>query len=303
MRKGFKYFIIRSIIFLAVIYLIFPLLIKGLAAYLGSGSIFETNLFLDVFALVVIGAFVVLRRNELINLKTYKFGFSSVIYFFLSVIFIGLFTYSKYSWNLMHVLNNQILVVSLTYLFYFLAALFLAFGVYSQKFMYDFREELGSTALIIALFFMLFKAMSDAWYFLGVFISKATYYLLSIHSNAMLSLNNGISLGANNFEVIIGSPCSGIASIGMFLGLFLFISFLDYGRLKTKFILKYLVIGLIGLIIVVILRLYILMVIGAYFSEKLALGLFHDNLSWILFIIYLIGYWYIVYPNLFGKRE
>jgi exosortase/archaeosortase family protein len=50
-----------------------------------------------------------------------------------------------------------------------------------------------------------------------------------------------------------------------------------------------------------ILRIFLLFLIGAHYSPKLAVGLFHTNLGWILFIVYFGIFWIIAQRFIYKK--
>ena len=59
----------------------------------------------------------------------------------------------------------------------------------------------------------------------------------------------------------------------------------------------------IGLFAINILRVYILILIGALFSRDLALGLFHTYAGLILFVLYFISFWKLFYAYLLDKER
>jgi len=95
----------------------------------------------------------------------------------------------------------------------------------------------------------------------------------------------------NNFRVIIGQPCSGIDSMLLFISLYLIIAIMDWKRINKKMAILLFFIGAVGMYLTNILRIFILFLVGIYISPKFAVGLFHTNIGWILFIIFFFIYW------------
>jgi exosortase/archaeosortase family protein len=53
--------------------------------------------------------------------------------------------------------------------------------------------------------------------------------------------------------------------------------------------------GIISVFLLNIIRIFLLIIIGAFVSEKLALGAFHTSASMILFLAYFILFWSLLY--------
>lgn len=101
-----------------------------------------------------------------------------------------------------------------------------------------------------------------------------------------LMKGQGPIISTANFTVQIGSPCSGIDSLLMFTALYIVIFALDKSKLKLKQYWALFPVGLAGMYLFNVLRLFLLMLVGIYISPELAEGIFHQNIGWILFIIY-----------------
>jgi exosortase/archaeosortase family protein len=103
--------------------------------------------------------------------------------------------------------------------------------------------------------------------------------------------DQGPILSAGGFTAQIGAPCSGIDSFLMFTALYIVIFALDRNKLKTGIYWLLFPIGLIGIFLFNILRLFLLYLVGIHISAKFAEGLFHQNIGWIIFIAYFILFW------------
>ncbi len=105
-------------------------------------------------------------------------------------------------------------------------------------------------------------------------------------------------INASGFATVIGPPCSGIFSMVLFTALFSFVYWLDKDKINGKKALTAYIIGVAGAFMINLLRLIALLIIGAKWSPKLAVGLFHTNAGWILFAVYSFAYWWIAYPRI-----
>jgi exosortase/archaeosortase family protein len=118
---------------------------------------------------------------------------------------------------------------------------------------------------------------------------------------ASMSEGGGPSLRLGEFSAIIGKPCSGIDSLLLFTSLFTLIFILDHKNLKKGLSIYFFFVGAIGMFITNALRILVLFLVGNYISAELAIGLFHTNVGWILFIAYFGLFWWIaskfVYKN------
>ena len=103
-------------------------------------------------------------------------------------------------------------------------------------------------------------------------------------------------LRADGFSAVIGPPCTGITSLILFTGMFLFIVFLDWEKLNKKALLWIYPVGAFGMFLVAFLRVYVLYLVGANWSPQFALAGFHNNAGWILFVLYFLVYFYYAYP-------
>jgi exosortase len=103
------------------------------------------------------------------------------------------------------------------------------------------------------------------------------------------------TLYVNNFGVEIAEACSGLDSLFMFLTLSFLAGAIDWKNIPHKRLALMFIPGIIGLYLVNILRVFSLVMIGAFVSPELALKLFHTYLGMVLFIIYFFLFWKVVY--------
>ena len=101
-------------------------------------------------------------------------------------------------------------------------------------------------------------------------------------------------LDVNGFAVSIGAPCSGIESLFLFVAFSLGIYAFDHRRLRKVPFLVVSLIGVVGIYFVNVLRIFLLILTGIYVSPAFAVGMFHTNVGWLLFVIYFLCYYWII---------
>jgi len=254
--------------------------------------------------------FFFLSRDKLKKLEEYKFEIGTTIIFgILSILsFVGYFFLKGF------LINNPIFAVNNIWLFYplkelalILGTLFLiifAFGIkFSILFIKKLKKEIIISIIIfiLALFFII--EFQKLWSYFSFVIAKCVYYLLNLTSQTTLSFSNNTPIiSLNNFIVNIGKPCSGIDSMLMFIFLYVFIVGYDWKVLNKKKAVMVFIPGVISVFFLNIIRIYLLLVIGAFISSKFALGFFHTNASMILFLGYFALFWGLLY-NWMKKKE
>lgn len=278
--------------------------------YLYHGADF--NLIVQAILFVVI-AFIIYNKDKLKNLRTYTISKKQAIIFFLiAILFLVLHYYLKYyiksnmDYALQHNLLFAIIKLSINILF----IVFIALAVYNVAFIKDFIKEYKKSlfvfSLIGILYFIAISLFQKLWFFFSTIVTKALYFLLSLsHKNITISLANkdGPLLGVKDFIVSIGKPCSGVDSMLLFASLYAMIFVIDRDRINKKRMLLLFLPGLIGIFLFNILRVYLLMLIGIHYDAQFAVGLFHQNVGWVLFIVY-FAVFYLVFKNyLYAKKE
>ncbi|HLF54411.1 MAG TPA: archaeosortase/exosortase family protein [Candidatus Nanoarchaeia archaeon] len=136
-----------------------------------------------------------------------------------------------------------------------------------------------------------------------VLTAKLTKYVLSPFFNVLMNeVQFQPWMSVDGFSVIIGPPCSGVFSMVLFTALFSFVYWLDREKINGRQAIKLYIIGVLGAYLINLLRVVVLLVIGAKWSPKIAVGLFHTNAGWILFAVYSFAYWWLAYPHLVKKH-
>lgn len=165
-----------------------------------------------------------------------------------------------------------------------------------------YRSEIGLTTLITAVFYALFNLIYSLWAVLAAVVLGAIRWLLLI-AGLRVQVSPPRTLVLDKFGVTIEQYCSGIESLALFLGLFMLIAVLDWQRFNHGRLAVAFSIGLIGLFLCNILRVFLLIMAGYYINPAIAFSLFHSYAGMVLFIIYFWLFWRFSYPRVLKTKD
>lgn len=293
---GFKQFLIKTTIFVAIFILISYFL--GRKAY-NSNLLYGFDLYIYggmgyIFLFSVLG-FILLYRDKLYKLNKEKYQTRDFAFLIISLFLLGLFylievNISKISVNIPNIIMVHILLIGLVS--------FLTIGFYGvsfiNSFMKKFKKELFYFLIFGVIAYALMSKVWTLWPYLSAIVSNVVYFLLSLIDSKTI-FNPPDILIFKGFGVKIGEPCSGIYSIFIFTGLYLFITLIDWKKLNKAKVISLFIPAVIGAFLVNIFRVFLLMIIGAYLSREAALGLYHSYTGMIFFMVYFIIFWTLTY--------
>ncbi|MBN2368370.1 archaeosortase/exosortase family protein [Candidatus Woesearchaeota archaeon] len=311
--KGLRSFLIKTVIFLAIgmsvalfiqVYFRYTPFFKE---YLTIPKVFTLeppNFRTNLINSLILGfiAFIIVSHKKLKKLKDFPFEKNQVLFALLPIVFLILQYASKYMiaqnldfflqmpklWALLRVLINLGFIASL------------ALAVYGYDFLkYFIKEYIREIIIFLSLsigFLVFTLAFQNLWHVFSSIISEILYWFFRLFfedvtytryvPSATMSEGGGPLLGIASFSAIIGKPCSGIDSFLFFTAVYILIIAVDHKRLKPiPSIIGY-PLGALGMFFTNMIRILLLYIIGAYVNPEFALGLFHSNIGWILFIIY-----------------
>jgi len=261
--------------------------------------------------LVVAIAFALINKEKLKSMRVPKTKLrDSIIFGILTPVVIAIYYIIRY-W----IHNNLDLALSLTYLFIPVLYLFIIgfpLMLFIAVFGTDFIKEIylafkkqwkyytGGGLLV---YFVLIGVQS-LWRYFSSGVAKSLEWTFSIFYDQVYSAarTSGPYLRIEGFGAIIGSACSGIDSFFLFTALFFFIFLLDYKKIDKKRMLLLFPIGVVGMYISNIIRIFLLYLTGIYVSPKFAIGMFHQNIGWVVFIIYFTLFWWIASKFVYLKK-
>lgn len=175
---------------------------------------------------------------------------------------------------------------------------------YLKRFYKIFKNQLAiyaGASVILYAGIMLFQSQ---WFFFSSIVANTLYSALSqFYSVQYEASPGGPLMTIKEFAVRIGPPCSGIDSMLLFTAFFAGLFAIDYKRIMKGRYALFFILGLIGVFFINILRLFILIIIGANYSPEFAVGMFHTNAGWVLFIAYFLGYYQLTKRFIYTKNK
>ena len=306
-NKDLKYFILKFSI-LAILFLIFYFLGQYntekeiiMPEYIEYDEIAHILVFSAI-------AFFLLAKDRLKNIKNFKTDLKQTLIFALSTIavFILFKKFTEFSLA-KKALEYYWPMLVLKYLIPLIFILFLILTVFNLEFIKDFYNKFNKLIFSALGLGIIFKYLTLAFQQSNLFFSnavaKAVLFLLNINiKEAFLKYKIGYPiLVTPAFESMLDKPCSGIEGLALFLGLFMIAWLMDYKIIvKTKALIA-IPLGLMGSFILNIFRVYILFLIGIFISPSFAVGFFHSNVGWVLFVLYFLIFEYFVHDWLRKK--
>lgn len=248
-----------------------------------------------LISIIVFGLLVRKRLNDLEKLPKPK---TNIPYLILSFLLVPVFfllgsqllRYQSITANIpLFLATNGILI---------LMSILLLLGVFGMSFLTSFAKRFRKEILVsLGISILLELAILQFWKLWPFFsngVLQSVRFLLSFTSSNVQVIQPR-TLIVNNFAVSIGQACSGLDSLFLFSSLYLLIALLDFKEFnKVKLILMFIP-AAIGLYLVNILRVYSLILIGAYVSADLSIKLFHTYLGMVFFIIFFFVFWKLFY--------
>lgn len=308
--KNFKYFLVKVVLFVGLIFLSrvvfqFPIEFFHLKVFYQNAW---TRLFSKIDALQVVTVLSILfglyynDRISRINHPKVKWT-KSILLFLGAEVTIAVYYLIRASANYFNITSGlpifliQVAILVSLFLAGLLALVAVFDSDYLNNFFKDFKREIIIFIIIAIALYNLLITFQKQWLVFSTGITRILAWMLSLfYSTVSTSMNSsgGPILRAEGFGVSIGPPCSGIDSMLLFITFFAALFALDRKIVKKGLYAFFFIFGLAGVYLINVLRLFLLMLAGIYISPEFAVGLFHTNAGWILFVLYfLVYYWFI----------
>lgn len=329
---GLKHFFVRTILFIGIGMLVSIII----GSYFQFTTIFERYLSIpEVFYIeapnirtIILNAFlfgliafviVTYKNNKLFMLKQFPFEKNQILFLLLALFFLlfqyvykylinqhtDFFLQAPVVWGIIKILINILFIIHL------------ALGVYGISFIkYFYKKFKNEIYIFFAIsigFYFLMLLVQNLWTFFSGWVTQILYWLFSMFfdnvsyrpyvTSFTMAEGGGPLLGVEGFVALVGKPCSGIDSFLLFTALYILIFILDYHKLKKKSTILFFFIGIIGMFFTNVLRVFLLYMVGAFVDKDFAVGLFHTNVGWILFIIYFLIFWLIISKFIYKRSE
>jgi exosortase/archaeosortase family protein len=319
-RIGFREFALKTVIFIAI-----GLFVAGFISLFFSRTEFfreyltipddfqleKDNLrinFINAFLFGVV-AFFLLSYKKLLAIHRFPFRKRQAWFLVLAFAFLFLQYFFKYLvnqntgyflvmpifWGWVKILINLGFIVVLGLAVY---------GIdFTKYFVKNFRKEILLFFAISFGFLFLLLLFQNLWIVFSSTISTILYSIFRLFYTDVelipyvevleMTEGGGPLFRLGQFEAIIGKPCSGIDSMLLFISLYTLIVCLDYRKIRMGNAAVLFFIGAGGMFFINTIRIFILFLVGNHISRDLALGLFHTNAGWLLFIGYFFLFWWL----------
>lgn len=188
------------------------------------------------------------------------------------------------------------IIVYFLFLYFTYAALFLA--IFGPTFVRVFARELLLFANISVAFILCGYLLDHSWQAFAFVILRALSFILPVFDASAVVNVADLSVTMRGFRIIVGAPCAGLYSLFLFV-LFFLLSF--YFVKQTKAIRRgraafVFFSGFIALFILNIFRIASIVLIGAFYSQEIAISIFHEYGASVIFVIFLFLYLHFVLP-------
>lgn len=296
MKEGFKQFLVKTGIFVAL-FIVFTGII-GINLF-ANGLL--DNWKLEIYGrigyilLFSMAGFILVYKKRLTDFKVFKRKITEYMLIVLSfVLLAGFYVLEKNIYKLQLNLINIILV----HIFGLSIFIFLVLGVYGWSFIKDFARKFKKELFYFLIFglvtYSLMKFVWNLWPYLSLGVLKIVYFFLKLFGLNAVVINSDV-INLNGFAVQIAEPCSGIYSIFLFSALYLFIVFLEWNKMNKMKASLVFIPAVLGAFVFNAIRMFFLMLVGAYISKDLALGLYHSYSGMVFFLIYFGLFWGLAY--------
>lgn len=299
--NNFNKFLIKAGLLLAVIFLSraifqFPVEYFGLHQFLQNSATRAFSKIDGLKVLVIISIFFGLYYKDIITKINHpKTEWKkSVLYlagaeFFIMIYYLVRFLVNSHpSTNKYLVIASVIIILSASFMMFLLS-------VFSYPYLKLLWKRLKNPIIVSAVsaivLYNLLMVFQKQWYFFSSTVAKILAWIFSLFYPTRLTLGGSPNLFISDFSVNIGAPCSGIDSMFLFFAFFAALYALDHKKIDKKIYFMFFLAGFVGVYLVNILRLFLLILTGIHISPEFALGLFHTNAGWLLFVIYFLGYY------------
>ncbi|MEQ8484076.1 MAG: exosortase E/protease, VPEID-CTERM system [Pseudomonadales bacterium] len=139
---------------------------------------------------------------------------------------------------------------------------------------------------VASLFAASSQSLWDPLAYAALRLSHATLAL--VYDDVYLDLDT-LALGVKDFVVLVGAPCSGYEGIGLisvFTALYLFMFRREFRFPRALLLLPA---GIVVIWLFNVLRIVVLIMLGAEMSPEIALGGFHSQAGWVSFLLVSLG--------------
>ncbi len=289
-NKGFKQFLVKTVIFVAL-FIIFSIIIGSQLYQYGLLEDWRIEIYgrIGYILLFSIVGFVLLYRQRLLRMDHFKIKGRDKLFSLVSLVLLILFYLFERNAYKFEIGFFSVLLVHLIGIGIFV---FLALGVYGvdfiRSFIKRFRKEIIYFLIFGVIVYSFMNLVFGLWRHLSYLVLNIVHFLLGFGNTQVVAPDILVFEG---FAVKVAEACSGIYSIFIFTALYIFGVLVDWKKLNHKKAVLMFVPAVVGAFLVNVLRVFLMMIIGGYLSKSIALGLYHSYTGMIFFLVYFFIFW------------
>ncbi len=289
-RKHLYYF--KVVVFLFLVYFI-PTFMDMISKFFGHSIIPFVIIFnrIHILLFVMLVLFFFINDKELYSMDSSGRYKEKYIAISSCLLFFTVFYILKYKRIL--VFGTEDVVFIIVSIFYIMASTALFCSLFSISYFVElvtkYRNTLSASIIVLFLYWQIKKIfVAGASFFSGLVAKMAAFIAGIFYDSVLLS---GVTLSIKDFSVRMSIDCSGADSFPLFF----FLSSLVYFYDKSiewdwkKYLLFF--VFLPGTLVITALRVFLIVSFGADVSQFYATNIFHNNIGWLLFIVYFLGFY------------
>jgi exosortase/archaeosortase family protein len=295
LSPGFKQFLLKTLIFIGL-FIAFSFIIgqKIITSSLLEGfkiSIYGRLGYILLFSIV---GFILIYRKRLKEFEKFKHKVKDFVILSFSFILLAGFYILELNIKTIPITAVTIIFVHILFMSIFLSLLCGVYGLgFVKSFFRKFKKETIYFLIFGIIMALLMNAVWSLWPYFSMVVLKIVSFMLKFVGNVQVI--NSTTMIYDGFAVQIAEACSGVYSIFIFTGLYLFAVFLDWKVMNKKKAALMFIPAVVGAFLANVLRVFLLMVVGAHVSREAALGLYHSYAGMIFFLLYFLIFWGIFY--------
>lgn len=295
-----KSFLKRAALFLSI-YIVFGYFQPWISNRLYGISITINDPYLVYMIFPVFALFAILRWEKIKQTDFGKIGWrnaaASAIFLALSVLCL----LAPIKGLQDRLIQNQNLTTLTSAVIFLASCFFLLLTIFGWSFLKRFREEILSVIIVYTVYMCLSFVFTNHWPRFFKLIAYPLQTILSLFTNEAHFSPNSQNIALRGFSIGVGPPCSGIFSLITFGVLFVTALFLfkkKNGEIRYFLSGMAFIAGLAAAFALNIIRITIIILVGGFYSEKLAINLFHEFLAPVFLIALYIVYIHKIIPRL-----
>lgn len=304
LNKGFKQFLIKTALFIAL-FILFSAIIGTKLYQYGLLDKWKIEIYgrIGYILLFSIAGFILLYREKLLNLESFKYKIKDFLLLLFSFILLIIFYFFEIN---AYKIQLNILNIILVHFIGISIFIFLILGIYSLDFINNFIKKFKKEILYFLIFGIITASLMSfvlsLWPYFSSLVLKLVAFLLSI-IQADYTIFEPRTIIVKGFGAQIAEPCSGIYSIFLFTALYIFIIFVDWKKINKKKASILFIPAIIGAFFINVLRVFILFLVGAYVSKDIAMGMYHSYTGMIFFLLYFALFWLVFYKYIKDEKN